>query len=158
VKFQLKHENETNIMRYVTVEKTLLDAKNLCQSFEKKIKDLQREIELLNGKIKQGANDKTRICGILDDKVSQKMHSYLIAPHSLTNYFLFLVSRTAALPKRRGEAQIRVDWSRKQIKMERPKVNTGGRSKTQGREANRGVDCGDKSTEDDRNKPSERGG
>lgn len=34
------------------------------------MKDLQREIELLNGKIKQGNNDKTRICGILDEKVS----------------------------------------------------------------------------------------
>jgi hypothetical protein len=40
----------------------------LGQSHEKKIKDLQREIELLNGKIKQMGNEKTRICGILDEK------------------------------------------------------------------------------------------
>ncbi|KAL7026228.1 hypothetical protein ACKWTF_013810 [Chironomus riparius] len=65
---QLKKERENAVIRYVTVEKSLLDAKNLGQNFEKKVKDLQREIELLNGKIKQGASDKTRICGILDDK------------------------------------------------------------------------------------------
>lgn len=56
------------MLQYARVEKTLLDAKNLGQSHEKKIKDLQKEIELLNGKIKQQANDKTRICGILDEK------------------------------------------------------------------------------------------
>lgn len=36
---------------------------------EKKTKELQREIELLNGKIKGAAGDKARICGILDGKV-----------------------------------------------------------------------------------------
>lgn len=65
----MKKERENAVIRYATVEKNLLDVKNLGQTYEKKIKDLQREIELLNGKIKQGTNDKTRICGILDDKV-----------------------------------------------------------------------------------------
>lgn len=67
----MRRERENAVIRYVTVEKNLLDAKNLGQSFEKKIKDLQREIDILNTKIKQGTNDKTRICGILDDKVCQ---------------------------------------------------------------------------------------
>lgn len=56
------------MLQYARVEKTILEAKNLGQSHEKKIKDLQREIELLNGKIKQMGNEKTRICGILDEK------------------------------------------------------------------------------------------
>lgn len=56
------------MLQYARVEKTLLDAKNLGQNHEKKIKELQKEIDLLNGKIKQQANDKTRICGILDEK------------------------------------------------------------------------------------------
>lgn len=48
----------------------MLDAKNVRESVDKKNKELQREIELLNGKIKGAAADKTRICGILDGKVS----------------------------------------------------------------------------------------
>lgn len=47
----------------------MLDAKNHRDSADKKNKELQREIELLNGKIKGAAGEKTRICGILDSKV-----------------------------------------------------------------------------------------
>jgi peptidoglycan hydrolase CwlO-like protein len=52
------------------VEKQVLDAKNVRDTFDKKNKELQKEIELLSGKIKGAAADKTRICGILDGKVS----------------------------------------------------------------------------------------
>lgn len=56
-------------MRYATVEKHLLDARNKKEHLEKKIKELNKEIELLNGKMKTNAADKARICNILDGKV-----------------------------------------------------------------------------------------
>lgn len=56
-------------MRYATVEKNLLDARNKKEYLEKKIKELNKEIELLNGKMKTNAADKARICNILDGKV-----------------------------------------------------------------------------------------
>lgn len=67
--FQLKRDRENAVIRYATVERQILDSKNSRDAMEKKTKDLQREIELLNGKIKGAAADKTRICGILDGKV-----------------------------------------------------------------------------------------
>lgn len=68
--FQLRKDRENAVIRYATVEKQVLDAKNVRDSIDKKNKELQREIELLNGKIKGAAADKTRICGILDAKVN----------------------------------------------------------------------------------------
>jgi hypothetical protein len=59
------------VIRYATVEKQVLDSKNAREATEKKNKELQKEIELLNGKIKGAANDKTRICGMLDVKVNK---------------------------------------------------------------------------------------
>lgn len=57
------------MIRYAVVEKQILESKNARDTMEKKSKELQREVELLNGKIKGGAADKTRICKILDEKV-----------------------------------------------------------------------------------------
>lgn len=54
----------------------MLDSKSARDAMEKKTKELQREIELLNGKIKGAAADKTRICGMLDDKVSISLHLF----------------------------------------------------------------------------------
>ncbi|CRK94735.1 CLUMA_CG008235, isoform A [Clunio marinus] len=65
---QLKRDRENAVIRYATVEKQILDSKNGKEFIEKKNKELQREIELLNGKIKGANGDKTRICGILDAK------------------------------------------------------------------------------------------
>lgn len=70
---QLRRDRENAVIRYATVEKQILDAKTVRDSFEKKAKELQREIELLNGKIKGAAGDKSRICGILDEKVSSAL-------------------------------------------------------------------------------------
>lgn len=67
--FQLKRDRENAVCRYAVVERQILDSKNSRDAMEKKTKDLQREIELLNGKIKGAAADKTRICGILDKTV-----------------------------------------------------------------------------------------
>lgn len=54
----------------------MIDSKNAKDASEKKSKDLQREIEILNGKIKGAATDKTRICGILDAKVRTSMKQH----------------------------------------------------------------------------------
>lgn len=59
---------------------------------EKKTKDLQKEIELLNGKIKGAAGDKTRICGILDAKVSL-LDMLRFKSFGFTWLLLFVVSR-----------------------------------------------------------------
>lgn len=69
IDLQLKRDRENAVIRYATVERQILDSKNARDSMEKKTKELQREIELLSGKIKGAAADKTRICGILDGKV-----------------------------------------------------------------------------------------
>jgi chromosome segregation ATPase len=61
-------EKENVVMRFAILEKNVLDVKLSKENSEKKIKDLNREIELLNGKIKGAATEKTRICNMLDAK------------------------------------------------------------------------------------------
>lgn len=63
-------EKENAVMRYVTVEKSVLDMKTLKETFEKKFKDAHKEMELTNGKIKMMGAEKTRICNMLDAKVN----------------------------------------------------------------------------------------
>lgn len=65
----MRRDRENAVIRYATVEKQILDSKNARDSIEKKTKELQKEIDLLSGKIKGAAADKTRICAILDGKV-----------------------------------------------------------------------------------------
>lgn len=63
-------EKENAVMRYVTVEKGVLDMKTLKETFERKFKEAQKEMELMNGKIKMMGAEKTRICNMLDAKVN----------------------------------------------------------------------------------------
>lgn len=63
-------EKENAVMRYVTVEKSVLDMKTLKDSFERKFKEAQKELDIMNGKIKMMSSEKTRICNMLDVKVS----------------------------------------------------------------------------------------
>lgn len=63
-------EKENAVMRYCTVEKGVLDMKTLKESFERKFKEAQKEMELMNGKIKMMSSEKTRICNMLDAKVN----------------------------------------------------------------------------------------
>lgn len=70
------------------MEKQVLDARNLRDAIEKKNKELQREIELLTGKIKGAAGEKTRICGILDEKVKNLVSNLInILYHCPTFHF-----------------------------------------------------------------------
>jgi hypothetical protein len=63
-------EKENAVMRYVTVERSVLEAKGSQDVAEKKSKVMQKEVEVLNSKIKMMTAEKTRICGLLDNKVS----------------------------------------------------------------------------------------
>lgn len=59
------------MLRYAVVEKQAIDAKNAKETFEKKNKELTKEHENMSGKIKTLTAEKTKICGMLDGKVSQ---------------------------------------------------------------------------------------
>jgi hypothetical protein len=65
-------EKENAVMRYVTVERLVLEAKGSQEVSEKKVKVMHKEVEVLNGKIKMMGTEKTRICGLLDNKVRIK--------------------------------------------------------------------------------------
>lgn len=64
----MRRERENAVIRYATVEKKILESKNAQDVMERKTKEFQKEVELLSGKIKGAAADKTRICAILDEK------------------------------------------------------------------------------------------
>lgn len=68
-------EKENAVMRYCTVEKGVLDMKTLKEGFERKFKEANKEMELMNGKIKMMGTEKTRICNMLDAKCHELKNS-----------------------------------------------------------------------------------
>lgn len=75
-------EKESAVMRYAIVEKNVLDMKNSKENCEKKIKELNKEIELMNGKLKGAATEKTRVLNMLDGKVGfLKSHRFTTSIH-----------------------------------------------------------------------------
>lgn len=65
-----QREKESAVMRYAIVEKKVIDANLAKDAVEKKLKEGQKEIEALNHKIRQMNAEKTRMCQIVDQKVS----------------------------------------------------------------------------------------
>lgn len=63
-------EKENAVIKYATLEKKLIDMKMCVDNAEKKFKDNQKEIDILNNKIKNLTSEKTRICSMLDSKVN----------------------------------------------------------------------------------------
>ncbi|XP_011871078.1 PREDICTED: coiled-coil domain-containing protein 186-like isoform X2 [Vollenhovia emeryi] len=61
-------EKENMVMRYVTSEKQLIDTQRARDSTERKVKELQKDQELLQGKLRQAQGERARICNILDGK------------------------------------------------------------------------------------------
>ncbi|XP_077273594.1 coiled-coil domain-containing protein 186 isoform X1 [Temnothorax americanus] len=61
-------EKEDMVMRYVTSEKQLIDIQRVRDSTERKVKELLKDQELLQGKLRQAQGERTRICNILDGK------------------------------------------------------------------------------------------
>lgn len=76
-------------MRYAIVEKNVLDMKNSKENCEKKIKELNKEIELLNGKLKGAATEKTRVANMLDGKVGFEYNQFIHNFHS-SNFFILV--------------------------------------------------------------------
>jgi len=58
------------VMRYAVSEKEVIIQKKERESLEKKLREMEREKDLLLGKMKGISTDKTRICQMLDNKVT----------------------------------------------------------------------------------------
>ncbi|EGI64626.1 Uncharacterized protein C10orf118-like protein [Acromyrmex echinatior] len=61
-------EKENMVMRYVTSEKQLIDTQRARDSTERKVKELLKDQELLQNKLRQTQGERARICNILDGK------------------------------------------------------------------------------------------
>ncbi|KYN43963.1 hypothetical protein ALC56_01501 [Trachymyrmex septentrionalis] len=61
-------EKENMVMRYVTSEKQLIDTQRARDSTERKVKELLKDQELLQNKLRQTQGERARICSILDGK------------------------------------------------------------------------------------------
>lgn len=62
----------------MTLEKKLIDMNTSVELSSKKLKDSQKEIELLNGKIKILTNEKAKICNMFDAKVGDTLNVDII--------------------------------------------------------------------------------
>ncbi|XP_018402469.1 PREDICTED: coiled-coil domain-containing protein 186 isoform X2 [Cyphomyrmex costatus] len=61
-------EKENMVMRYVTSEKQLIDTQRVKDSTERKVKEVLKDQELLQNKLRQTQGERARICNILDGK------------------------------------------------------------------------------------------
>lgn len=61
-------EKEVMVVKYAISEKTVLELKSAKDTAEKKLKDANRENEILQHKVSSTFSEKTRICQILDNK------------------------------------------------------------------------------------------
>ncbi|KAL6432709.1 hypothetical protein ACFW04_006252 [Cataglyphis niger] len=64
----INKEKENMVMRYATSEKQLIDSKRAVDCTEHKIKELLKDQELLQNKLRQTQGERTRICNIMDGK------------------------------------------------------------------------------------------
>ncbi|XP_012532672.1 coiled-coil domain-containing protein 186 isoform X2 [Monomorium pharaonis] len=64
----VNREKEDMIMKYVTSEKQLIDTQRARDSTERKVKELLKDLELVQSKLRQTQGERTRICSILDGK------------------------------------------------------------------------------------------
>ncbi|KAL6257412.1 hypothetical protein P5V15_010984 [Pogonomyrmex californicus] len=61
-------EKEDMVMKYVTSEKQLIDTQRARDCTERRIKELLKDQELLQNKLRQTQGERARICNILDGK------------------------------------------------------------------------------------------
>ncbi|KAG7200853.1 hypothetical protein KM043_003218 [Ampulex compressa] len=64
-------ERENMVMKYAVGEKQLIDTQKARDNAECKIKEITREHELLQNKLRQSQGERTRICNILDGKCKE---------------------------------------------------------------------------------------
>lgn len=63
-------DKEAMVMRYAVSEKEVIDQKRERESLERKLREMARENDLLLGKLKGMSAEKSRICQMLDIKVT----------------------------------------------------------------------------------------
>lgn len=68
--FQLQKERDSMVVKYARSEKEVITAQSHRESIEKKMKDLMKERDGLQEKIKHLNSEKTRVCHMLDAKVN----------------------------------------------------------------------------------------
>ncbi|XP_070153705.1 coiled-coil domain-containing protein 186 isoform X2 [Polyergus mexicanus] len=64
----INKEKENMVMRYATSEKQLIDSQRAIDCAERKVKELLKDQELLQNKLRQTQGERTRICNIMDGK------------------------------------------------------------------------------------------
>uniref|UniRef100_A0A336LWD7 CSON006198 protein n=1 Tax=Culicoides sonorensis TaxID=179676 RepID=A0A336LWD7_CULSO len=64
-------EKENAVIRYATVEKSVLDAKTAKEQAEKKMKDAAKEVEAANTRMKFAVSEKNRVTGLFDQKCQE---------------------------------------------------------------------------------------
>lgn len=67
------------VVKYAHSEKEVIVSHNQRDSFEKKLKDVTKERDLLLEKIKAMNNDKTRVCNMLEAKVRVAAFNFFFA-------------------------------------------------------------------------------
>ncbi|KAM0733944.1 Coiled-coil domain-containing protein 186 [Formica fusca] len=64
----INKEKENMVMRYATSEKQLIDSQRAIDCAERKVKELLKDQELFQNKLRQTQGERTRICNIMDGK------------------------------------------------------------------------------------------
>ncbi|XP_012288999.1 coiled-coil domain-containing protein 186 [Orussus abietinus] len=96
-------ERESMVMKYVVSEKQLIDTQRARDSAERKVKEMTKEQELLQGKLRQIQGERTRICNILDGKC-----------HELTD----LHKETERLKEEVNVRDVKLKWAQNKLKSE----------------------------------------
>ncbi|XP_063988851.1 coiled-coil domain-containing protein 186 isoform X2 [Diachasmimorpha longicaudata] len=68
-------ERESMVMKFAVGEKQLIDTQRSRDAAERKVKDMTRDNDSLQSKLKQALGERTRICGILDVKCKELVES-----------------------------------------------------------------------------------
>lgn len=79
-----QRDKESAVMRYAIVEKKVIDANMARDGVEKRWKEGQKEVEALNHKLRHMNTEKTRMCQIVEQKVSN-----VISKEALKNSISF---------------------------------------------------------------------
>ncbi|GAB1868831.1 hypothetical protein CAJAP_09910 [Camponotus japonicus] len=64
----INKEKEDMVMKYATSEKQVIDSQRAKDCAERKVKELLKDQELLQNKLRQTQGERTRICNIMDGK------------------------------------------------------------------------------------------
>ncbi|XP_012223740.2 coiled-coil domain-containing protein 186 isoform X1 [Linepithema humile] len=97
-------EKENMVMKYVISEKQLIDMQRSRDCAERKVKEVLKDQELLQNKLRQSQGERTRICNILDGKCRE---------------IVDLQKETERLKEDIKLKEIKLKWSETKIKSEK---------------------------------------